>query len=156
MKLRNKKTGEIVEPCGINLINGRVFVRFDDEKGTFKFEAHSLAELNAEWEDYEESKEWYWFIEDNGIIQRSCHYVDLHPTLDEARKDIGNYFETKEEAEKAVEKLKAWKRLKDKGFGFGGWEDCNGEINTIYFSIPENKGETDTCDDLDICFGGEE
>lgn len=44
MKLRNKKTGEIVEPCGINLINGRAFMRFDDEKGTFKFEAHSLAE----------------------------------------------------------------------------------------------------------------
>ena len=71
-------------------------------------------------------------------------------------EELGIAFKTEEEAEKTVEKLKAWKRLKDKGFSFGGWEDCNGEINTIYFSIPENKWRTDTCDDLDICFGGEE
>lgn len=151
MKLRNKKTGEIVEPCGINLINGRVFVRFDDEKGTFKFEAHSLAELNAEWEDYEESKEWYWFIEDNGIIQRSCHYVDLHPTLDEARKDIGNYFETKEEAEKAVEKLKAWKRLKDKGFRFNG-----GDAACISYDTDIENWSMQDLQDFATLFGGKE
>lgn len=59
MKLRNKKTGEIVEPIGITCVNGRTFVRFDDGKGIFKFEAHSLAELNANWEDVlEEPKEW--------------------------------------------------------------------------------------------------
>lgn len=51
MKLRNKKTGDVVEPVGITCINGRTFVRFDDGNGIFKFEAHSLAELNEEWED---------------------------------------------------------------------------------------------------------
>ena len=152
MKLRNKKTGEIVELCGINLINGRAFVRFDDEKGTFKVEARSLAELNAEWEDYEEHKEWYWFIEDNGVIQRSCHYEDLHPTLDKARKDIGNYFNTREEAEKAVEKLKAWKRLKDKGFKFD-----NFVRNAIYYKLSDEEIEKDNVlEDLDLLFGGEE
>ena len=161
MKLRNKKTGEIVELCGINLINGRAFVRFDDEKGTFKVEARSLAELNAEWEDYEEHKEWYWFIEDNGVIQRSCHYEDLHPTLDKARKDIGNYFNTREEAEKAVEKLKAWKRLKDKGFKFVRIIERNEghrvgqylEFEMAYHFTPDAK---QIGDDLDLLFGGEE
>lgn len=56
MKLQNKKTGEIVELVGITCINGRTFVRFDDGKGIFKFEARSLAEFNDEWEDYEISK----------------------------------------------------------------------------------------------------
>lgn len=150
MKLRNKKTGEIVEPCGINLINGRAFVRFDDGKGTFKFEARSLADLNEEWEDYEEPKE-YWYIDIDGGIM----FDNVEDDTVKVMREIGNYFDTREEAEKAVENLKAFKRLKDKGFNFNGWEDCNGKINTIYFSIPENKWETDTCDDLDTCFGGE-
>lgn len=57
MKLQNKKTGEVVELVGITCINGRTFVRFDDGKGIFKFEARSLAEFNEEWEDYEIRKQ---------------------------------------------------------------------------------------------------
>ena len=155
MKLRNKKTGEIVE-----LLAKPSFVKRNDdylqsEVNTF----NSLAELNAEWEDApEEPKEWYWFIEDNGIMQRSCHYEDLHPTLDKARKEIGNYFETKEEAEKAVEKLKAWKRLKDKGVSF--------EFTVIdrkWYLKPKAEKQQRTFDevhdlfkDVKIVFGGEE
>jgi len=48
----------------------------------------------------------------------------------------GYHFEpcTREEAEKAVEKLKAWKRLKDKGFRFEGWD--NTDHSTIHnFSL---------------------
>ena len=41
MKLRNKKTGEIVEATDFNIIS----------------DYNSLAELNEEWEDYEEPKE---------------------------------------------------------------------------------------------------
>lgn len=141
MKLKNKKTGEIREVKEI-LIDGM-------------FNVKSLAELNEEWGDVDEPKEckyWYIDVDDDDVYQTD----DKKWLNDRNRELIGNYFTTKEEAEKAVEKLKAWKRLKDKGFSFGGWEDCNGEINTIYFSIPENKWETDTCDDLDICFGGED
>ena len=61
MKLRNKKTGEIFKVTYFNIIS----------------DYNTLAELNEEWEDYDE---------------------------------------TREQAEKAVEKLKAWKQLKDKGF----------------------------------------
>jgi hypothetical protein len=75
-------------------------------------------------------------------------------------QSLGNYFETKEEAEKAVEKLKAWKRLKDKGFRFTFWDmrsgsgkdgHCEGEF--VMFSECPDDIETA---DLDLLFGGEE
>ena len=154
MKLRNKKTGEIVEPCGINLINGRAFVRFDDEKGTFKFEAHSLAELNAEWEDYEEPKE-YWYIDINGEIMSDNVEDDTVKVM----RGIGNYFDTREEAEKAVEKLKAWKRLKDNGFKIKGWKftpdmkQIEGNYVKIEAEVPQILINEK---DIDLLFGGEE
>lgn len=42
-----------MQPFGLNQINGRTFVQFEDENGIFKFECHSLANLLEEWEDYE-------------------------------------------------------------------------------------------------------
>lgn len=157
MKLRNKKTGEIAEPFGITCANGRTFVQFDDGKGTFKFEAHSLAELNKEWEDYEEPKE-YWFIDFNGEIKE---FELIGFEWQGWMKEIGNHFETKEEAKKAVERLRAWKRLKDKGFKFNGWTIDDG----LRISICTNTDEDDIYDedkrrikpDLDLLFsGGEE
>lgn len=160
MKLRNKKTGEIVEPFGITCINGRTFVRFDDGKGTFKFEVHSLAELNAEWEDYEEPKE-YWYIDyDGGIL---CGETD-NSSAEKMMISMGNHFESLEEAEKAVEKLKAFKRLKDKGFRFVG---VRGIGKVIDFDIPApynhvafdeynaNEDELEFYTDLMLIFGGE-
>lgn len=158
MKLRNKKTGEIVDADFNATISGRTNTIII-QNGPEQLEYGSLAELNAEWEDYEEPKEWYWFIEDNGVIQRSCHYEDLHPTLDKARKEIGNYFETKEEAEKAVEKLKAWKRLKDNGFNIKGWKftpdmkQIQGNYVKIEAEIPQILINEK---DIDLLFGGEE
>lgn len=46
-------------------------------------------------------------------------------SIDHNRFEIGNCFQTKEEAERAVEKLKAWKRLKDSGLKFKGWNKIN-------------------------------
>ena len=100
MKLRNKKTG-VINYGNLHL----------DE-----FE--SLAELNAEWEDYQEPKQDYYFIRDGGNVD--YHWYQKLGEITERRKEIGNYFETKEEAEKAVEKLKAFKRLQDLGFRFDG------------------------------------
>lgn len=81
---------------------------------------NSLSKLFEDWEDYEEPKE-FWFINDCGDVLKykydggcSC------PIL--GAKGIGNYFKTKEEAEKAVERLKALKRLKDNGFEFENWK----------------------------------
>ena len=134
MKLKNKKTGEIVE-------------WFNNTNGVFP---NSLAELNEEWEDYKEPKE-YWYIDCYGMVIRSLYNGN---EWDERRKLIGNYFETEEEAENAVEKLKAWKWLKDKGFRFTGVEDVE---RTIHFEIPFRAGYG-SCEaevNLDFLFGGE-
>ena len=143
MKLRNKKTGEIVE-------------WFNNTDGIFP---DSLAELNAEWEDAPgEPKEYYWIRSGIGDI---CKTVEGFSPHDEYRKQIGNYFETKEEAEKAVEKLKAWTRLKDRGFKFEWWKEADNRLqyNTIAFNSfaynYEDRGQLRK--DLDLLFsGGEE
>lgn len=108
MKLRNKKTGEIVEATDFNIISDYA----------------SLAELNEEWEDYEEH---YWYVFANAVM-----YGYKGDVLEDNFKETGNYFETKEQAEKAVEKLKAWKRLKDKGFKFTDINDTEESQSMIY------------------------
>lgn len=130
MKLRNKKTGEIVE-C------------FNNTDGIFP---NSLAELNAEWEDYEEPKPW-WYIDITLDVKQGELFLSKHV---EQFKTVGNYFETREEADKAVEKLKAWKRLKDKGFRVidYGDEDIRYEIKDRYNGCLYDL-ET-------VLFGGEE
>ena len=108
MKLKNKKTGEIMD-----VYKSQVLIHFDGGKNTRQFK--SLDELNEEWEDYKEPKE-YWVINAFGDAETvSGIYTD--DMIDELR-EIGNYFSSKEEAELVVRKLKAWKKLKDKGADF--------------------------------------
>lgn len=111
MKLKNKKTGEIKDT--------EKWVFSVTDKGILFGDTvyNSLAELCEEWEDYKEPKE-YWFIEYGGRIKAMN---DANDEEDMARKQIGNYFETKEEAEKAVEKLKCFTNLKNHEFMFDGW-----------------------------------
>ena len=141
MKLRNKKTGDIYELNELCLYDDKGFAKRPFLK--------SLSELNAEWEDYEEPEE-YWYIYADKARREECGDF-----LEENFKAVGNYFETKEEAEKAVGKLKAYKRLKDKGFRFERWL-LGGEYgNTITFSdYIEYNDETRA--DLNLLFGGEE
>lgn len=107
MKLRNKKTGEIID-------GGFVLTYYDGIAGNPQ---HSLAELNEEWEDVPEEPKEYWYI-DPMVCGVYCTKIKKDEDLYDFNKQIGNYFETEEEAEKAVEKLEALKRLKDKGFKF--------------------------------------
>ena len=154
MKLRNKKTGEILGSFGSfiiqnpNGINCEAITKYD-----------SLAELNEEWEDYEEPKE-YWIIDIDGEVKRYALH-SFNSQIIEDIKSIGNYFATREDAEKAVEKLKAWKRLRDKGFRIRRnnyndgmmylhiWNDTTDE------PTPLDKN-SETFKDLDLLFGGEE
>lgn len=149
MKLRNKKTGEIAEPFGITCVNGRTFVQFDDEKGTFKFEAHSLAELNEEWEDAPEEPKQYWTIDCGTAIE----YTWNGGEYDRAAESVGLKFDTKEECERAIEKMKAWTRLEDKGFRFKG---ISREFDTIYFDVDIKNLDDPVIKDLNLLFGGEE
>lgn len=142
MKLRNKKTGEIVE-------------WFNNTDGIFP---NTLAELNEEWEDAPEEPKEYWYIDSacDGDIDRAEIFDCEHcKRIDEFNKSIGNYFETKEEAEKTVEKLKAYKRLKDEyGFKFTGWE--RDEQYRGDFIITAQDWNTSDDKLLDLLFGGEE
>jgi hypothetical protein len=157
MKLRNKKTGEIVET------DFELSVSVPDDEKLYGNDTYtqingysSIKDLIEDWEDFEEPKEkynYYYLDCDGGIY---CYCDTLEDTKD--YREIGNYFETKEEAEKAVEKLKAWKRLKDKGFRFTG-------VTTLFdgdwYKITFNKDQDETWiednkADLDLLFGGEE
>ena len=151
MKLRNKKTGEIGELHFEPDKEYHFTVVTEDPADLMIFK--TLAELNEEWEDYEEPKE-YWFIRDHTSI---VGYAPVNNSdAAKYRKEIvGNYFETKEEAERAVEKLKAWKRLKDKEFEFLGYTALGcGEIN--FMLDWEDIDEKQLKKDMDLLFGGEE
>ena len=156
MKLRNKKTGEI-DDFIFEVITDRIdlYRRVGHSETKNIWHYNSLAELNEDWEDYEEPKE-YWYIDWNGEVCRS----DIHDERTKRMKQIGNYFETKEEAEKAVEKLKAWERLKDGGITFKNWTiNQTGTIDcfaTWGDNIPPSRKNPTLLDDLDLLFGGEE
>lgn len=124
MKLRTKfededfKLGEVVDAIVESL------GKYDKELkviataakgGQHTFYYSSIEAFIADWEDAPKK---YWYIDCDGMIVDD---KDLGTGFDKDCKEIGNYFETEEEADKAVEKLKAWKRLKDKGFRFKTW-----------------------------------
>ena len=155
MKLRNKQTGEIydfkITPDYDDVMSGW---KIENKDFGVRYYSH-LAELNEEWEDYEEPKE-HWFIDyDGGIIPFNRN---KETATDNLMKQIGNYFETKEEAEKAVETLKAWKRLKDKGFSFDPvdrYEALCGNGFSIPITAtmpPEAYTDTEVSKDLDLLF----
>jgi hypothetical protein len=145
MKLKNKKTGEIVD-----------------------FKIHKYAELSddgnpvyepfkgniEEWEDYED--ELYYIISAEHKDGYLCALKEDYKELCDTAKELGIGFETEKEAEKAVEKLKAFKRLKDKGFRFKKW-DYEGNKMVIQFYFEKQSWATETEPDLNLLFsGGEE
>lgn len=125
MKLRNKKTGEIGYFCFANW-NDPVLIIMDKD-GVQLAKYNSLAEMNAEWEDVPEEpkeSEHYWYIGYKNDIRRTKYhhisdFADNQVTA--TRKEIGNCFESLEEAEKAVEKLKALAEAKEDGLKIKGY-----------------------------------
>lgn len=159
MKLKNKQTGEVGNLVSTNW--DEVVLKVLDDNGVQLGKYTSLAELNEEWKDAPEEPEepeYYWYIGYKNDIRRTKYhhtsdFADNQVT--ETRKEIGNCFESLEEAEKALEKLKAWKRLKDKGFEFE-WVDK--DIGSIKFAFFDREGKItkEMWQDIDTCFGGEE
>lgn len=175
MKLKNKQTGEIKEVIvGGYPVSGKTKMwecsemDANEETGYKSLGTYtSLAELNKEWEDMPEEPKEYWYIDP---MVCGVYYTKIKKDEDlyNFNKQIGNYFETKEEAEKVVEKLKAFERLKAKGFRFEGWEDLQAEMgiddlmlfnrdvistdNVIGFRMDDYHN---CIKDLNTCFGGE-
>lgn len=158
------KLGEVADVNIATMPDGRIKAQAVAKSGgvhTFFYD--DLKTFTDDWEDYEEPKE-YWHIFGTNITKtQEC----LDELYDKRNKEIGNYFDSREEAEKAVEKLKAFKRLKDKGFRFEGIK----QDYTRFFSqqkpirigrkyLQFNKAEDEewlkeNCEDLDLLFGGE-
>lgn len=165
MKLRNKKTGEIkdVESLGHEKSLRDKYGRQITLSWNTEYENlgecrtyNSLAELNEEWEDAPEEPKEYWYIDCDGEIE---HDKDQGTGFDKDCKAISNYFETREEAEKAVERLRAWKRLKDSGFRFNNWVyalEGNRENGSIPIEIKAECKVKTHYKDLGLLFGGEE
>ena len=159
MKLRNKKTGKIGNlVLNINP-NRESYTVLSTENGDticgnlVVGDYDTLAELNEDWEDYEEPNR-YWYIDIDGEILDD---KDEDTDTDKNKKYIGNYFETEEEAEKAVEKLKAWKRLKDAGAEFYGWQRNQSGTYELYMRWEDRIPRSyEVKNDLDLLFGGEE
>lgn len=145
MKLVNKKTGEI----GYLYANKNENYNVLDENDKVLAVYGTLEAVVGEWQDYEEPKE-YWYIEGEGDIHsirtELCDELEIH-----TMKQIGNYFETKEDAELAVRKLKAWRRLKDKGFRIT-LRGCKGNA-WLYANWGNLQGDYS---DVLLLFGGEE
>lgn len=122
MRLKNKKTGEIVEVESLYLTQTQeLYLNYINGENKQKvYITDKIASFNLDWEDYEGPKE-YWTIDwaCTGVTTNKYSGDDI----DDFNKSIGNYFETREEAEESVRKLRAWKRLKDKGFRFTGIND---------------------------------
>ncbi len=140
MKLKNRKNGKIIE-LQVHHIAGKCY--------------ESLADVNKDWEDVEEPKD-FWYIDDFALM---CGTEGEFTTPDlatftkkdiEKLKAIGNYFESKEEAEHAADKLKAWQRLRDKGFRFEGYDSITRSID---YDVDSNE---DIRVELYTLFGGEE
>ena len=157
MRLRNKKTGEILGNFGSFIIQNPNGINCE---AITKY--NSLAELNEEWEDAPEEPKGYWFIDSLGEVHehtKDTQMLDIEQTaVEDWHLNIGNYFETREEAEKAVEKLKALKRLKDNGFEFDGIR-LEGSNCLIKTKLKDDTGVTfdhaqQFYEDVVLLFGG--
>ena len=148
MKLRNKITGEIRKG---EMREDGIYLYDETTEQWYKYELDLLARC---WEYYEEALVYYTINEFGAIESYPVGCIS-----DEDRKLIGNYFETEEEAEKAVEKLKAWKRLKDKGFKFNYYDVYQSVLDecvTTHIQVTIKANEVDVKDELDLLFGGKE
>lgn len=156
MRLRNKKTGEIIE------LEKPMSYKLGKEYDT-------VAEFIEDWEDVpEESKdEIYWYIESDGEImdeRRSWHIGQSDYEWErekEVMKRVGNLFETKEEAEKAIERLRAWQRIKKDLVSIHWQDEKDGKFSVwgqFYGHMLENDAILNIHrKDLDLLFpGGDE
>ena len=160
MKVINKETGEI----GYLYANKNENYNVLDENDKVLAVYETLETVVGEWQDYEEPKEpeYYWYI---GYKNDISGFADNQVTA--TRKEIGNCFETEEEAKDALRKLKAMAKLKEFGFRFIDWELDMKTVadGKIWFDVGINTEwdaerllelKPEVKESLDILFGGEE
>lgn len=145
MKLKNKRTGEIMEFDAILAVK--------DVKGNAveHLEYDSIQDFTDHWEDVPEEP-LGWCITMYGGISRITKDDEMFV---HDLKEIGNHFNDKESTYDTLDKLKAWTRLKSCGFKFTGWRTVNlgaGKHGFVMTAGSDGAGKGD----LDLLFGGEE
>lgn len=131
MRLRNKKTGQE----GNFIINKDHFECVDLD---YVPEYRNLAELNAEWEDVlEEPKGSALDL----MILTLTNFIENEP--DEDKVDL-------EDCKQMLEKLKAWKRLKDKGLHVTTFYVEDGSL--VIRAKAHNSSGAENWEDLDLLF----
>lgn len=150
MKLKTKfqdedfKLGEVVDANFYHGM-GKIRVNILAHDTIYDMYYDSIKDFTDRWEDVPEEQCYY--INSTGEVREGILDADWR---DERR--IGNFFKTKEEAEKVVEKFEAWKRLKDKGFRFTEWGvTLNDEL-----IIKAKYSGKDIYEDMNLLFKGEE
>lgn len=150
--------GEVVEAKVTTYYNeNKVVVMADKARGgVSRFEYNSIKDFTDHWEDAPKESKEYWTV-DCGMAIKYTWFGLEH---DRAAEAVGLKFDTKEECERSIEKMKAWTRLKDKGFRFDGYDVAGrgGDdviCGQVYFKAGNyNKEEIEN--DLYLLFGGEE
>ena len=153
------KAGEIFKLKGGNLYyypaeNGTRDAHWSDNIMAYHHKTlDKFPNILEEWfEEVEEPKK-YWVID----IRDGAGYKPYLEEPSEMDFEIGNYFDTRGGAELAVERLKAWKRLKDKGLSFERWKkSCNTDGKIIFHLDELGPRLANFRDDLNTLFGGEE
>lgn len=172
MKLKTKfqdedfELGEVTDVDIATMPDGSIKVQSRAKRGgQYTFFYKTKAAFDAEWEDaLEEPKKHYEILGIGYVVERD-NEDDIFRCA--RQREIGNYFETKEEAELAVEKLKAIKILRDNSFRFIQWEFDMKTIadGKIWFDVGVNtqwdaeqllKHRPEVKESLDLLFGGEE
>ena len=148
MKLRNKKTGEIRDA---RIAGEHLQLWSTDLEEWFDYD--DLDYLAEWWERYEEPKGSALDL----MILTLTNFIENEP--DEDKVDL-------EDCKQMLDRLKAWKRLKDNGFKFEGIKEDYTRILQQPFRTGKrylqfNKSEDeewmkDNWDDLNCLFGGEE
>lgn len=151
MKLKTKfqdedfELGEVVDATisTTSLVDTHIKLKAKAKRGgEHMFNFSRISELFEMFEDYEEQKGSALDL----MILTLTNFIENEP--DEDKVDL-------EDCKNMLEKLKAWKRLKDKGFRFKtwGWDDSSNNEYTIYFTLDSKSGDAV---DLDLLFSGED
>lgn len=149
MKFKNKATKEIRKA---EMRDDGIYLYSETAEEWRKCDWEVLAKY---WEEYKEEPKVGYMIdpmEEDCVATEDSGYEE--PDIERA-KELGIWLGTKEEAELAVRKLKAFKRLKDKGFEIEKWEWRFG-VGKAWIAMKGSCPDEEMREDLTILFGEKE
>ena len=141
-KVQSKENPEIIGTLKVLTKHDNIIDQIIVEQGYTKFYYDNLTDLYDKWKDYEEPKgtALYW------MILTLENFIENEPD---------NRWIDLDDCKQMLKKLKAWQRLKDKGFRFKGYTDDSGDLfscQVIRCNFDDFGKESRK--DLNLLFGG--